>query len=71
MFKSSGGGRMELRGKKVLVTGGARRIGAAISRALAAEGADVVVHCNRSLREAEALASALRDEFGVGVRVVR
>jgi pteridine reductase len=43
----------------VLVTGGARRIGAAISRALHAAGARVVLHCHRSRSEAEALAAAL------------
>jgi len=43
----------------VLVTGGAKRIGAAISRRFGEAGWHVVIHCNRSLREAEALAAAL------------
>lgn len=43
----------------VLVTGGARRIGAAISRRFAAEGWHVVIHCNRSAAEAEILAADL------------
>jgi len=43
----------------VLVTGGARRIGAAISRRFAEAGWHVVIHCNRSRAEAEALAEAL------------
>jgi NAD(P)-dependent dehydrogenase (short-subunit alcohol dehydrogenase family) len=43
----------------VLVTGGARRIGAAISRRFAAERWHVVIHCNRSLAEAHALAAEL------------
>ncbi|MGL4636031.1 MAG: SDR family oxidoreductase [Beijerinckiaceae bacterium] len=43
-----------------LVTGGARRIGAAIVTALAAEGYAVVIHCNSSITEANALADSLR-----------
>ena len=42
-----------------LVTGGARRIGAAIARRLAQEGWSVVIHFRRSKREAEALAGAI------------
>ena len=43
----------------VLITGGARRIGAAITRDLHAAGLDVVVHCRRSLAEATALTDEL------------
>ncbi len=43
----------------ILVTGAAKRIGATISRALHAGGADVIVHCNRSRTEADALAQEL------------
>jgi len=43
----------------VLVTGGARRIGAAICRRFAAAGWHVVVHCRHSRDAAEALAAAL------------
>ena len=43
----------------VLVTGGARRIGAAISRTFGAAGWHVVIHCHRSRAEAEALAAGL------------
>jgi len=43
----------------VLVTGAARRIGAAIARALHGAGARVAVHCNRSRVEAERLAAEL------------
>ena len=43
----------------VLVTGGAKRVGAAIVRAAHAAGARVVVHCNRSRGEADRLAAEL------------
>ena len=43
-----------------LVTGGAKRIGAAIVRDLARHGFQVAIHCNRSLAEASALAHELR-----------
>jgi NAD(P)-dependent dehydrogenase (short-subunit alcohol dehydrogenase family) len=42
-----------------IVTGGAKRIGAEIVRALAADGWHVLIHCNRSVAEAEALAAGL------------
>jgi NAD(P)-dependent dehydrogenase (short-subunit alcohol dehydrogenase family) len=47
-----------------LVTGGARRIGAAIVTRLAAEGWRVVIHANSSLTEAEALAGRIRQAGG-------
>lgn len=62
---------MNLAGKTVLVTGGARRIGAAIVRRLASLGANVVIHCNRSVGEAEALAASLRASCGVKAPVLR
>lgn len=43
----------------VLVTGGAKRIGATIARAFAAAGWHVVIHYGRSEAEAEALAAEL------------
>jgi citronellol/citronellal dehydrogenase len=43
-----------------LVTGGARRVGAAIVRELHAAGLAVVIHCNRSRGDAERLAAELR-----------
>ncbi|HEY1796161.1 MAG TPA: SDR family oxidoreductase [Stellaceae bacterium] len=45
--------------KGVLITGAARRIGAAIAAALAADGWLVVAHYNGSAADAEALAEAL------------
>lgn len=45
--------------RTAIVTGGARRIGAAMSRALAADGWHLLIHCNESVDEAEALAAEL------------
>lgn len=43
----------------VLVTGGARRVGAAIARELHAAGARVMIHCRASRQEADSLAAEL------------
>jgi NAD(P)-dependent dehydrogenase (short-subunit alcohol dehydrogenase family) len=45
--------------RTAIVTGGARRIGAALSRALAADGWELLIHCRESAQEAEALAEEL------------
>jgi NAD(P)-dependent dehydrogenase (short-subunit alcohol dehydrogenase family) len=47
-----------------LVTGGAVRIGRSIALALARVGYAVVIHANRSLGEAETLASTIRNDGG-------
>jgi pteridine reductase len=48
-----------LNGKVALITGAARRIGAAIATALHHNGADVAIHYRSSAREAAALAATL------------
>ena len=48
-----------LKDKTALVTGGARRVGAAICRRLHAAGANLVVHCNRSQHDAQTLVHEL------------
>jgi len=48
-----------LTGKTVLITGAARRVGAAIARTLHGAGANLVIHYRKSAREAEALATEL------------
>jgi len=50
--------------KTALVTGGAKRIGAAIARGLSTAGWRVVIHYNSSKTEAEALASELAASGG-------
>src|SRR5438132_8773543 len=49
----------ELDGKVVLITGGARRVGAAIARRVHAAGANVVIHYRSSVREARAVKDEL------------
>src|SRR5690606_29184907 len=51
--------KLPLAGKVILITGAARRVGAAIARKLHSAGAEVVVHYHRSAGEAQALAAEL------------
>ena len=51
--------KLPLQNKTVLVTGGARRVGAAICRRLHAAGANVVIHYRASAVDARALAKLL------------
>lgn len=46
-------------GQTAIVTGAARRIGAAIARALHRRDLNVLIHCRRSIAEADALADEL------------
>jgi pteridine reductase len=50
-----------LAGKTALITGGARRVGAATARALHTAGASVILHYRSSADEAAALARSLND----------
>jgi 3-oxoacyl-[acyl-carrier protein] reductase len=51
---------LPLSGKRALVTGGARGIGAAIALKLAADGADVAITYEKSAEKAEAVAAEIR-----------
>ncbi|MCB1884189.1 MAG: SDR family oxidoreductase [Geminicoccaceae bacterium] len=51
--------------RRALVTGGGKRIGAAMATALAEDGFDVALHCHRSVDEAEALKAEIE---GMGRR---
>jgi pteridine reductase len=51
-----------MQGKTVLVTGGAKRVGAAIVRRLHAAGANIVIHYRSSQDEALALRAELNDK---------
>lgn len=55
---------MRLSGSNALVTGGAVRVGRAITLALARAGARVVIHSHSSAGEAEALAVEIRESGG-------
>ena len=57
-------------GKLALVTGAARRLGAAIARRLHAAGHDVLIHAHRSAHEAETLAGGLNAQREGSARVV-
>jgi 3-oxoacyl-[acyl-carrier protein] reductase len=54
--------KLDLSGKTALVTGGARGIGASISRTLAAAGAKVVINFNKSGEKAGKLRDEIRSE---------
>jgi pteridine reductase len=55
---------MNLSGRNVLITGAAVRVGAAMARAVAAAGANVIIHYGSSAKEAK----ALQEEIETGGR---
>jgi NAD(P)-dependent dehydrogenase (short-subunit alcohol dehydrogenase family) len=61
--------RFRLDGRTALITGASRNIGAAIGRAFAEAGADLIVNA-RSRAPLDAFAQSVRDRFGVQVTAI-
>lgn len=62
---------LTLAGRAILITGAARRIGAALARCFHAQGADVCIHCHQSVGEAESLRDELNGKRAHSAVVVR
>ena len=56
--------------KKIIITGGTTRIGAAIARSLAEEATDITIHYNTSASNAKKIKKEL-DEFGVNIHLIK
>lgn len=54
-----------------LITGAAKRLGAAMAEHLAAQGYGIILHYHHSAREAKALAMRLTKHYGVAVTLVQ
>ena len=48
--------------RKILITGGAKRVGAGLTRAAAADGWEVLIHCHQNRQAADALAAELQQD---------
>ena len=62
---------LALENKVVLITGGAKRVGAAICRELHAHGALLMIHYNRSIEEARALKADLNLQRANSVAIIQ
>ncbi len=62
---------LSLDNKVVLITGGAKRVGAAICRELHADGALLMIHYNRSIEEARALKADLNLKRANSVAIIQ
>ncbi|RPJ05529.1 MAG: SDR family NAD(P)-dependent oxidoreductase [Spirochaetaceae bacterium] len=52
-----------IKGKRVLITGGTKRLGGACARDLVSKGAHVIIHCNTSWEQAVQMAKELGEDF--------
>src|SRR4051794_27574076 len=59
LYRGASVEEIAMQGKVILVTGGARRVGAATCRRLHAQGANLVVHYRASVEEAQGLQAEL------------
>lgn len=62
---------MDINGKKALVTGGALRLGNALTMMLAENGAEVAVHYNRSETDAYELCDLINNDGGIAFPLKR
>lgn len=60
---------MELNGRAALITGGAKRVGRAITESLAHAGCRVAIHFHRSQAEAQQLAARINESGGSAVTI--
>jgi NAD(P)-dependent dehydrogenase (short-subunit alcohol dehydrogenase family) len=58
---------ISLKDKTILITGGARGLGAATARSFAAEGANIAINYLSAASRAESLAEELRNKYNVSV----
>jgi len=62
---------LALQNKVILITGGAKRVGAAICRELHAEGAQLMIHYKTSIQEARALQAELNLQRANSVAIIQ
>ena len=62
---------LSLNNKVVLITGGAKRVGAAICRELHAHGANLMIHYKTSITEARALQAELNLQRANSVAIIQ
>jgi NAD(P)-dependent dehydrogenase (short-subunit alcohol dehydrogenase family) len=56
--------KIDLSGKTAIITGSSRGIGSAIALELAGSGAEIIVHCARDRKDAEAVAGKIAESGG-------